>query len=66
MITVLKVEDTAFPITVEQHEDKAKSFRVTYGLQVDDGLCYSDAARTFGLCYFHALAFEGKLDNEGV
>lgn len=66
MRTILKVEDLPFPIKVEQREDKQKRFKVTYGKEVRDGLSYVDAAKAFGLCYFHALACEGTLNNEGV
>lgn len=56
-------EGQAFPIKVEQHEDRTKLFRVTYGKEVTDDLDYQQAANEFGLCVFHSLACEGKLDN---
>jgi hypothetical protein len=62
MKTILRVEDLPWEIKVEQREDKFKRFRVTYGSQVQDGLTYVEAAKAFGLCYFHALACEGQLN----
>lgn len=53
-------------IKVEQHEDRNKLFRVTYGKQVMPNLTYHEAATELGFSLFHALACEGKLDNEGV
>lgn len=61
MKTVLEVKDTAFPIKLEQSSDG--KFRVTYGQQVRSDLGYLEAAREFGLSYFHALACDGKLEN---
>lgn len=54
--------DLAYPVTVEQNARGL--FRVTYGQQVKDGLTYSEAAREFGKCVFHALACDGKLDEK--
>ena len=51
------------PIKLEQHEDRNKLFRVTYGKQVRDHLLYDDAATELGACLMHALACEGLLDN---
>lgn len=65
MKTILRVEDLPFPIKVEQGAGENKLFRVTYGKQVQSNLTYVEAARAFGLCYFHALACEGQLSNEG-
>lgn len=58
--------DGAFPIKLEQHETRARLFRVTYGQEVDDRLSYSDAARHLGEALLHCLACESKLDNEGA
>jgi len=49
------------PIKLEQHGKD--NFRVTYGLQVDDGLNYAQAAAKFGQAVMHWLACEGRLDN---
>jgi hypothetical protein len=57
--------DVPFGLRVDQHEGKGKLFRVTYGKQVKDKLTYTEGAREFGLCLFHALACDGLLDNEG-
>lgn len=52
------------PIKVEQRGENGH-FRVTYGLQVKDGLTYAQAAHELGECIFHWLACEGKLGNDG-
>lgn len=54
-----------FGLRLDQSEGKGKLFRVTYGKQVKDKLTYTEGAREFGLCLFHALACDGLLDNEG-
>lgn len=59
----IKLSSLAFPVTLEQHEGGAKSFRVTYGKQVSDYLSYESAARKLGECIMHALACDGALDN---
>lgn len=61
-----ELPDAAYPIKLEQHEDTRKLFRVTYGKQVKDRLCYGDAATELGACIMHALACESRLDNEGA
>jgi len=47
--------------------DKAANgtFRVTYGMQIEDKLSYPVAAKLFGECVFHSLECAGKLDNDG-
>lgn len=65
MVTVFETDEFAFPIKVEQHGERKALFKVTYGMQVSDNLPYSRAASEFGLCMFHALACEGKLNNGG-
>jgi hypothetical protein len=62
MKTVFQTNDLAFPIKVEQNA--RGKFRVTYGREVRDGLGYGQAAHELGECMFHALACDGKLDNE--
>lgn len=57
-------EGLAFTVRIEQRGENGR-FRITYGLQVKDGLTYADAAREFGECVFHALACEGRLGNQG-
>ena len=56
-------------ISLEQSTEARKiaadeSFRVTYGMQVKDGLSYADAARELGECTMHRAACDGMLDNE--
>ena len=53
--------DISFGVRLEQ--TGKDSFTVIYGKQVKRHLSYSDAAHEFGLCLFHALACDGKLDN---
>lgn len=49
------------PIKLEQRGKDL--FRVTYGLEVKDGLTYAQAGEALGLAQMHWLAFAGKLDN---
>ena len=58
--------DSNLHIRVEQAETRKALFTVTYGLQVKQNLTYAEAARELGECIFHALACDGKLDNQGV
>lgn len=56
------IKIAGYSITLEQ---QAKSnFIVTYGKQVDRNLSYNNAALMFGAAIMHALACEGRLDNE--
>lgn len=66
MKTCLELPDLPFGIKLEQSEDARGLFRVTYGAQVRDHLSYAEAAKELGLCIFHALACDGRLNNEGV
>jgi hypothetical protein len=65
MQTVFETNEFAFPIKVEQHDGRKALFKVTYGLQSRHHLTYLSAATELGLIMFHALACEGKLNNEG-
>lgn len=49
--------------TVILEQRANRTFRVTYGLQVKDGLTYADACMEYGACVFHSLACAGILDN---
>lgn len=51
----------AFPIQLWQAAPD--QFKVVYGLQVDAGLDYADAASKLGECIMHALALANRLDN---
>jgi hypothetical protein len=62
MITVINLENLAFPLKVEQGQNNL--FTVTYGTQTKRGLSYEKAAQEFGECMFHALACEGTLRNK--
>ena len=53
--------DTAYPIELSQRGPD--DFCVIYGKQVKATLTYAEAAHEFGECLFHALACDGKLDN---
>ncbi len=57
-------QQAEFGLKLEQAGNKAGLFTVTYGLQVVRGLTYSEAAAEYGSCLMHALACEGRLDNE--
>lgn len=59
---VITVENGKYPIILEQSESASLRFKVKYGLQIKRNLTYEEAANEFGLCYFHMLACDGKLD----
>ena len=61
MKTCYEITDLAFLIKVEQYTNAR--FRVTYGKQVSAYLTYDRACSEFGRCVFHALAYDGGLDN---
>lgn len=63
MKTVYKASVAGFPIEMVQLANRR--FRVIYGKQIRTGLDYAQAAAELGSCIMHALACEGKLDNEG-
>jgi hypothetical protein len=48
---------------VEIYQRAPDNFTVRYGLQVKRRLDYSQAAHEFGLCVFHLLACDSRLDN---
>ena len=52
--------------SIEMVQLANRRFRVIYGKQIRTGLDYSQAAAELGACIMHALACEGKLDNEGA
>lgn len=52
----------AFPIELSQRGPD--DFCVIYGKQVKAELNYTQAAHEFGECIFHALACDGKINNE--
>ncbi|MCB0713791.1 MAG: hypothetical protein KDD67_15800 [Ignavibacteriae bacterium] len=58
---VYSVNGLSFLLRVEQ--TAIDTFTVVYGMQVKRNLTYSDAACEFGLCLFHLMACEGRLDN---
>lgn len=43
-----------------------KTFDVVYGRQISTSLSYERATDELGQCILHALACEGRLDNEDV
>ena len=59
---IITVENGKYPIILEQYERATQRFKVTYGLQIKRHLDYAAAAEEFGLCYFHMLACEGKIE----
>lgn len=72
MKRVLTVPNGKYPLILEMHASKKEQsqdqqrFKVTYGLEIYKHLNYYNAAKTFGFCYFHMLACEGKFDQENV
>ena len=50
-----------YPIKLYQHG--RDSFKVRYGMQIDDRLDYGNAAAKIGQAIMHALSCEGKVDN---
>lgn len=57
----INLPELDFGVSVDQ--TGVDRFTVTYGAEVHKGLNYTEAAKEFGLCVFHALACMGKLDN---
>lgn len=55
-------ENKRFDVSLSQR--KADDFLVCYGLQRKSGLSYEAAASELGACIMHALACEGKLNND--
>ena len=53
-------------IELYQFDNSTLLFGVTYGLQVKEGLTYSQASKELGECIFHHLACESLLDNTGL
>lgn len=53
-------------VTVEQEENQRGLFRVTYGLQVKEGLTYGMTCLELGKSVLHHLAREGIVNNEGL
>lgn len=62
MKTCYDVTIADYPIRLVQVNSDC--FDVVYGLDVNKGLNYQQAATALGECIMHALACEGKLDNE--
>ena len=60
-----ETELAGFPIRLEQGVGGGKRFRVTYGQQIDSGLSYGNACKKLGEAILHALACEGKIENDG-
>ena len=54
-----QTEVAGYPVTL--HQSGRDAFRVTYGLQIRDGLTYGQAANELGMCLLHGLACEGKV-----
>jgi len=55
-----------FAIKMAQNKGGKRLFNVTYGQSAYVGLSYAEAAETLGECVFHALACDGKINNEGA
>tara|TARA_R110000868_G_scaffold133322_1_gene344894 strand:+ start:325 stop:522 length:198 start_codon:yes stop_codon:yes gene_type:complete len=63
MTTCFETEIAGHKITLKQ--TKRGWFSVQYGLQFDIELGYSEACKKLGQAILHALACEGKLNNDG-
>lgn len=50
--------------TISLTQRGRNSFRVQYGQEVRDERTYEAAARDLGECIMHALACEGKINND--
>ena len=61
MKTCFENKTGSYPIKLEQKS--SGSFRVTYGMQVDDCLDYRAAALALGEALMHCAACDGLLDN---
>jgi hypothetical protein len=53
-------------ITLEQNSGVGKKFTVTYGLQREDKLSYSQACAKLGQAILHNACCEGLAENTGV
>jgi hypothetical protein len=51
-------------LDIELIQTGGDRFTVRYFKQIETGLDYVTAAHRYGECVFHALACDGKLDNE--
>ena len=60
LYSAIKLEQSANAKKIRNDE----SFRVSYGMQVRDGLSYRDAALELGSCIMHRAACDGDLNNE--
>lgn len=58
------IQIAGYGITLGQGRGGKERFRVIYGLQVDDHLSYSEACKKLGEAILHALACEGKIDDQ--
>jgi hypothetical protein len=53
-----------FDFQIEVKQSKNSRFTVIYGQQIKRGLSYEEAAKELGECIFHALACQGKLEDD--
>ncbi len=59
-------ENLTFGYPIRLIQNGKDKFTVVYGLQVKSDLSYGQAAKEFGCAIMHALAYEGKLDNDSA
>ena len=52
-------------IHLRQSDAEGRRFSLQYGIQIEQGLTYSQAYKALGQALMHHLACEGKLDNNG-
>lgn len=59
-----RLDYEGFGIWLFQNRSRVGSFSVQYGKQLDTGLSYAEACTELGAAIMHALACNGRLDNE--
>ncbi len=57
-------EITTLAVPISLYQDPDGLFTVVYGKQIDAGLGYALACNKLGGAILHALACDGKLDND--
>jgi hypothetical protein len=57
-------ENKEFDYDIVLKQTGKDRFTVLYGMQVDSGLDYCEAAAKIGQAILHALCCQGKMDND--
>ena len=61
---IWETDEFGYALLIKLHQQGKNKFTVTYGKQIDANLSYADAASKLGEALMHALACEGKLNND--